>query len=144
MHSTQKAASKKSVTLPPTGTGYQLVFWLWVLCYIFNSQEVTFPYPTYRMCCTERMSVNGGKGFFFQVKENSVTNSNTKFHACICCSFWEHLRVGKIVFFQEKQQKHHAKWVLMFSCNLFKNAKQYPGVLFAFCSRDVSLPNVKN
>ena len=56
-----------------------------VQMHLINSQKVTFPYPTYS--CTERMSVNGEKGSF-QVKENWINNSHTKFHACISCGLF--------------------------------------------------------
>ena len=47
------------------------------------------------------------------------------------------LMLKKITFLQEKE--HHTKWVLPFSCNFIKNARQYPSVLFAHCRGDILL-----
>ena len=101
---------------------------------LLSDQKVTFPYSTYRIClywqneCKWRTSKR-------ELNEKIHTQSFMPVFVMVC--LWEHLKVEKIVFLQEKK-KSRTKWVLSFSCNFMKIAKQYQAVLFTHC-RDIFL-----
>ena len=86
--------------------------------------------------------MNGEKGFLSSERE--LNKKLTHKVSCLYFLWFVCESIGKLkkLLFLQDKKKGHTKWVLPFSCNFMKNAKQYAAVLFFTLQRRY-LSNVK-